>query len=90
MTNYRSPSFDPQTGLFLVDAHHSYSIYFAKPADGTYGWAGADYGLWGNGVLEAIDYQTGKFAGATSSDRRLRRRRAHHGLRPRLHRGRPR
>ena len=60
MTNYRSPSFDPKTGLFLVDAHHSYSIYFAKPADGTYGWAGADYGLWGNGVLEAIDYQTGK------------------------------
>ena len=60
MTNYRSPSFDPKTGLFLVDAHRSYSLYFAKPADGTYGWAGADYGLWGNGVLEAIDYQTGK------------------------------
>jgi alcohol dehydrogenase (cytochrome c) len=60
MTNYRSPSFDPATGLFLVDAHPSWSIYFAKPADGTYGWAGADYGVWGKGVLEAIDYQTGK------------------------------
>jgi alcohol dehydrogenase (cytochrome c) len=60
MTNYRAPSFDPQTGLFIVDAKPSYSIYFAKPADGNYGWAGADYGLWGNGVLEAIDYQTGK------------------------------
>jgi len=60
MTNYRSPSFDPKTGLFIVDAHPSYSIYFAKPADGTYGWAGADYGLWGKGVIEAIDYQTGK------------------------------
>jgi alcohol dehydrogenase (cytochrome c) len=60
MTNYRAPSFDPKTGLFIVSAHPSYSIYFAKPADGVYGWAGADYGLWGTGVIEAIDYQTGK------------------------------
>jgi alcohol dehydrogenase (cytochrome c) len=60
LTNYRSPSFDPKTGLFIVDAHPSWSIYFAKPADGVYGWAGADYGLWGKGVIEAIDYQTGK------------------------------
>src|ERR1700728_3557482 len=60
MANYRAPSFDPKTGLFIVSAHPSYSIYFAKPADGTYGWAGADYGLWGKGVVEAIDYQTGK------------------------------
>lgn len=60
LTNYRSPSFDMKTGLFIVDAHPSYSIYFAKPADGFYGWAGADYGLWGKGVIDAIDYQTGK------------------------------
>ncbi len=60
LTNYRSPSFDPKTGLFLIDAHPSFSIYFAKPADGTYGWAGADYDVWGKGVLDAIDYQTGK------------------------------
>ena len=60
MTNYRSPSFDPATGLFLVSAKPSYSLYFAKPADGAYGWSGADYGLWGKGILEAIDYQTGK------------------------------
>ena len=60
MTNYRSPSFDPKTGLFIVDAHPSYGIYFAKPADGTFGWAGADYGVWGKGVLDAIDYRTGK------------------------------
>jgi alcohol dehydrogenase (cytochrome c) len=60
MTNYRSPSFDPKTGLFIVSAHPSWSIYFAKPADGTYGWAGADYGVWSKGVIEAIDYQTGK------------------------------
>ena len=60
LTNYRSPSFDAKTGLFIVDAHPSYGIYFAKPADGTFGWAGADYGVWGKGVLDAIDYQTGK------------------------------
>lgn len=60
LTNYRSPSFDSKTGLFVVDAHPSWSLYFAKPADGSYGWAGADYGLWGKAVLEAIDYQTGK------------------------------
>jgi len=60
MTNYRSPSFDAKTGLFIVDAHPSYGIYFAKPADGEFGWAGADYGVWGKGVLDAIDYQTGK------------------------------
>ncbi len=62
LTNYRSPSFDPKTGLFVVDAHPSYGIYFAKPEDGTFGWAGADYGVWGSAVLEAIDYQTGKIA----------------------------
>jgi alcohol dehydrogenase (cytochrome c) len=59
-TNFRSPSFDPATGLFIVDAHPAWSIYFSKPSDGTYGWAGGDYGVWGKGVLEAIDYQTGK------------------------------
>ena len=60
LTNYRSPSFDAKTGLFIVSAHPSYAIYFNKPADGTFGWAGADYGVWGKGTLEAIDYQTGK------------------------------
>ena len=60
LTNFRSPSFDTKNGLFIVDAHPSWSIYFAKPADGVYGWAGADYDVWGKGVIEAIDYQTGK------------------------------
>jgi alcohol dehydrogenase (cytochrome c) len=60
MTNFRSPSFDTKNGLFIVDAHPSWSIYFAKPADGVYGWAGADYDIWGKSVIDAIDYQTGK------------------------------
>ena len=59
-TNFRSPSFDPKNGLFIVAARHAYSIYFSKPAHGSYGWAGADYGVWGKGVIKAIDYQTGK------------------------------
>lgn len=60
LTNYRSPSFDPKTGLFIVSASISYGIYFTKPEDGTWGWAGADYGIAERGVLDAIDYQTGK------------------------------
>jgi alcohol dehydrogenase (cytochrome c) len=59
-TNYRSPSFDPETGLLIVSAHDSYGIYFFKPEHGTYGWAGADHNIWGKAVLRAIDYQTGK------------------------------
>jgi alcohol dehydrogenase (cytochrome c) len=59
-TNFRSPSFDPKTGLFIVSARDSWSIYFSKPADGAYGWAGGDYGLWSKGMIKAIDYQTGK------------------------------
>ena len=60
MTNYRSPSFDPKLGLFLVSASPAYSLYFSKPEDGTYGWSGADYSLWSDGFLDAIDYRTGK------------------------------
>lgn len=60
LNNFRSPSYDPNTGLYLVTSRPSYGIYFAKEADGTFGWAGADYGVWSKGVLEAIDYQTGK------------------------------
>ena len=59
-TNYRSPSFDPATGLLVVSAHDAYGIYFFKPEHGEWGWAGANYSVWGKGVLRAIDYQTGK------------------------------
>jgi alcohol dehydrogenase (cytochrome c) len=59
-TNYRSPSFDPATGLFIVSAVDGYGIYFYKPEHGDYGWAGADYGVYGKGMLRALDYQTGE------------------------------
>jgi alcohol dehydrogenase (cytochrome c) len=58
-TNYRSPSFDPATGLLIVSAQDGYGIYFFKKEHGDYGWAGADYNVWGKAVLRAIDYQTG-------------------------------
>lgn len=61
-TNYRSPSFDPALGLFIVSAHDGYGIYFFKPEHGAYGWAGADYNVAGRGFLRAIDYKTGKIA----------------------------
>ena len=59
-TNYRSPAFDPATGSLIVSAHDAYGIYFFKPEHGANGWAGADYTVYGRGVLRAIDYQTGK------------------------------
>jgi alcohol dehydrogenase (cytochrome c) len=59
-TNYRSPSFDPKTGLLIVSVQDGYGIYFFKPEHGTYGWAGADYGVAGRAFLRAIDYKTGK------------------------------
>ena len=59
-TNFRPPSFDPRTGLFIVSAQDGYGIYFFKPEHGAYGWAGADYGVAGKAFLRAIDYQTGK------------------------------
>ena len=59
-TNSRSPSFDPQTGLLIVSAQDSYGIYFFKPEHGAYGWAGADYNVFGTSALRAIDYRTGE------------------------------
>jgi alcohol dehydrogenase (cytochrome c) len=61
-TNFYPPSFDPKSGLFLVNARDAYGIYFFKTEHGAYGWAGADYGLAGKGFLRAIDYRTGKIA----------------------------
>lgn len=61
-TNFRPPSFDPKTGLFIVSAQDGYGIYFFKPEHGEYGWAGADYTIAGKAFLRAIDYRTGKIA----------------------------
>ena len=58
-TNFRSPSFDPRTGLLVVSAQDGYGIYFFKPEHGAFGWAGADYTLYGRSAIRAIDYKTG-------------------------------
>jgi alcohol dehydrogenase (cytochrome c) len=58
-TNYRSPSFDPATGLLLVSAADAFGLYFYKPEHGDYGWAGASPGVTSSGYLRAIDYRTG-------------------------------
>jgi alcohol dehydrogenase (cytochrome c) len=58
-TNYRPPSYDPANGNLIVSAQDAWGIYFFKPEDGAYGWAGADYNLTGKSYLRAIDYQTG-------------------------------
>jgi alcohol dehydrogenase (cytochrome c) len=60
LANYRSPSFDPKTGLYLVSARPSWGMYYSKENKGAYGWAGEDTFAWSKGVLLAIDYQTGK------------------------------
>ena len=86
-TNFWPPSFDPKTGLLIVNAKDGYGIYFYKPEHGAYGWAGADYGLAGKGFLRAIDYRTGKDrVGAPVSERQLFGGRAHHRDRPGNHR----
>ena len=60
-TNYRSPSFDPATGLLHRQrAGRATASTSSSRSTATYGWAGADYGVCGRGVLRAIDYQTGK------------------------------
>lgn len=58
-TNYRSPSYDPRTGLLVVSAVDAYGIYFFKPEHGAYGWAGANSGVYARAALRAIDAQTG-------------------------------
>jgi alcohol dehydrogenase (cytochrome c) len=59
-TNYRSPSFDPATGLLIVRAAVAYALYFYQPEHGKSGWAGADYRVHRRGELRALDYATGE------------------------------
>ena len=43
-------------GLLIVSAQDAYGIYFFKPDHGAYGWAGANYSVYGRAALRAIDY----------------------------------
>jgi alcohol dehydrogenase (cytochrome c) len=59
-TNYRSPGFDPSTGLLVVSAVDAWGIYFFKKEHGAYGWAGANSSIYSRAAIRAIDYKTGK------------------------------
>ena len=62
-TNWMAPSFDPETGLFYVNAQQGYTMYYltlnqsGKP-EGHQG--GAASPLWSQALLVAIDYKTGR------------------------------
>ena len=59
--NWPPPSYNPDTGLFYVNASRAFSVYYIyDPSDKPEGWGGNDRGGWGEGMLEAIDVKTGK------------------------------
>jgi alcohol dehydrogenase (cytochrome c) len=59
--NWPPPTFSPQTGLFYVNATRAFSVYYIyDPGDNPQGWGGTDRGGWGESMLQAIDYKTGK------------------------------
>ena len=55
-----APSYDPQTGLFYVNARRIFSIFYRTAAGKAEGWGGRDRNLWANSTLRALDYRTGK------------------------------
>lgn len=62
-TNWMAPSFDPQTGLFYVNAQKAYSIWYlmlnaAGKPDGHQGGTLNDF--WGTSALVALDAATGE------------------------------
>jgi alcohol dehydrogenase (cytochrome c) len=59
--NWPPPSFNPETGLFYVNASRAFSVYYLYDDDDKpEGWGGNDRGGWGEALLQAIDYKTGK------------------------------
>ncbi|HEX6546303.1 MAG TPA: acido-empty-quinoprotein group A [Bryobacteraceae bacterium] len=60
-TNWYPPSFNPETGLFYVNAVRGYSLaYLTDTSPNPEGYGGEGQNLWSQHVLEAIDYKTGK------------------------------
>ena len=60
-TNWFAPSFNPETGLFYVNAERGYSIAYLTDTDkNPEGYGGTGRNLWTQAALEAVDYQTGK------------------------------
>jgi acido-empty-quinoprotein group A len=59
-SNWMAPSFDPQTGLFYVNARRIFSVFYLTATGKAEGWGGRDRILWANSTLRALDYRTGK------------------------------
>jgi alcohol dehydrogenase (cytochrome c) len=60
-TNWFPPSFDPETGLFYVNAVQGYSLaYLTDTDERPEGYGGNGRNLWSQSVLKAIDYKTGE------------------------------
>jgi len=59
--NWPPPSFNPETGLFYVNAARAFSVFYLYDDDDKpEGWGGNDKGGWSEAMLQAIDYKTGK------------------------------
>jgi alcohol dehydrogenase (cytochrome c) len=59
--NWPPPSFNPDTGLFYVNASRAFSVYYLYDSeDKPEGWGGNDRGGWSESLLQAVDYKTGK------------------------------
>jgi acido-empty-quinoprotein group A len=59
--NWPSPSFDPETGLFYINASSSYSLYYLTDTDDKpEGYGGRDSGVYSTLALKAIDYRSGQ------------------------------
>jgi alcohol dehydrogenase (cytochrome c) len=61
--NWPSPSFSPNTGLFYVNATRAFSVYYLyenEDDEKPQGWGGNDRSGWGEALLQAIDYKSGK------------------------------
>jgi alcohol dehydrogenase (cytochrome c) len=59
--NWPPPAFNPDTGLFYINATDAWSVYYIYDTeDKPEGWGGNDRGGFSESFLAAIDYKTGK------------------------------
>src|SRR5207302_7567821 len=59
--NWPPPAFNPNTGLFYVNAARAFSVYYIYDvSDKPEGWGGNDRGGWSEAMVQAVDYKTGK------------------------------
>ncbi len=58
-TNWLSPSYSPQTGLYYVSSRRLWSIFYLTAEGKAEGWGGRDQNLWAESQIRAIDYRTG-------------------------------